>query len=592
MRLDDLDHVDVGHVLGQQALERHHATREHRHNARQFNIVLARQVHQRSQKLADIQVLKIEARKVGNDKIQIGQKGRMIELSRIAARHSEAHERILELGHVALGHGENHVLDDTAVVARHAPDHTQVDKVNDTVLEDDVSRMRIGMEKAIVEHLRRVVLDNRGANLLQVVTLGHQALGIGDRDAIDVIHDHDMLGTQIQVGLGARNAADALMELIEVVEVLGLGQKVGLLAKRGPQLLDDGVQVNELVGVDELGDDAHHRADDVDVLRHDLLRAGTLHLDGHVLARHQTGAVHLRKRRTTERIGVDRVEHLPQALTVLFLQAAKHHLVRYGLHIGTQATELVAKTLRQNLGAVGQNLAHLDEHGAKLFEQTTQTHRRKVVPHAVLFDQADDLPDALATTGGRKLVLLARRHGIGLFGHHVNGTRLLACARDGGLDLVDNRRLVTQGILIVVIGGGICHLRCYSASSASSASSGSTDSTGTEVTLSSTESTMSRTWARKAVRSGAVMTRTRARMSSSSTRWAAVSPCMPRRSVRSEMVPPACSNMSDTLRAMSGVPASLRTCSPLVLRSSRTFLLPSTATAAAPKPTLMAPLTS
>ena len=33
------------------------------------------------------------------------------------------------------------------------------------------------------------------------------------------------------------------------------------------------------------------------------------------------------------------------------------------------------------------------------------------------------------------------------------------------------------------------------------------------------------------MRSGAVITRTRARMSSSSTRWAAVSPCMPRRSV-------------------------------------------------------------
>ena len=41
----------------------------------------------------------------------------MVELGRIAARHGKAHERILELGHVAFGHGENHVLDDAAVVA-------------------------------------------------------------------------------------------------------------------------------------------------------------------------------------------------------------------------------------------------------------------------------------------------------------------------------------------------------------------------------------------------------------------------------------------------------------------------------------------
>ena len=78
----------------------------------------------------------------------------MIELSRVAARHGKAHERILELGHVTLGHGENHVLDDTAIVTRHASDHAQVDKVNDAVLENNVSRMRVRMEKAVVEHLR------------------------------------------------------------------------------------------------------------------------------------------------------------------------------------------------------------------------------------------------------------------------------------------------------------------------------------------------------------------------------------------------------------------------------------------------------
>lgn len=105
---------------------------------------------------------------------------------------------------------------------------------------------------------------------------------------------------------------NALMELVEVVEVFGLGQKVGLLAKRGPQLLDHAVQVNELIGVDELGNDTHHRADDIDVLRHNLLRTGALHLDGHILARHQTSAVHLRERCATKRIGIDRIEHLPR----------------------------------------------------------------------------------------------------------------------------------------------------------------------------------------------------------------------------------------------------------------------------------------
>ena len=151
------------------------------------------------------------------------------------------------------------------------------------------------MEKAVIEHLRRVVLDNRGTDLFQVIALGHQAFRIGDRNTIDVVHNHHVLGAQVQIRFGARHAMNALMELVEVVEVFGLGQKIGLLAKRGPQLLDYAVQVNELIGVDELGNDTHHRADDIDVLRHNLLRTGALNLDGHVLARHQTSAVHLRE---------------------------------------------------------------------------------------------------------------------------------------------------------------------------------------------------------------------------------------------------------------------------------------------------------
>ena len=132
----------------------------------------------------------------------------MVELGRIAARHGKAHERVLELGHVALGHGENHVLDDTAVVARHAPNHAQVDKVDDAVLEDDVSCMRVGMEKAIVEHLRRVVLDDCSANLLQVITLGLKTFGIGNGDTVDVVHDHHVLGAKVQVGLGRTQRKD------------------------------------------------------------------------------------------------------------------------------------------------------------------------------------------------------------------------------------------------------------------------------------------------------------------------------------------------------------------------------------------------
>ena len=94
-----------------------------------------------------------------------------------------------------------------------------------------------------------------------------------------------------------------------------------------------------------------------------------LHLNGHVLAGHQAGAVHLCKRSASERVGIDRIEHLPQALAIFLFQTPEHYLIRNRLYVGAQATELVAKPLWQNLGTVSQNLPHLDEHGAELFEQ-------------------------------------------------------------------------------------------------------------------------------------------------------------------------------------------------------------------------------
>ena len=156
--------------------------------------------------------------------------------------------------------------------------------------------------------------------------------------------------------------------------------------------------------------------------------------------------MHLRERCATKRIRVDRIEHLSQAQAVFFFQTTEYDLVRHRLHVGPQTTQLVAKALRQNLGPVGQNLPHLDEHGAEFLEQAAQTNRREVIPHAVLFDQANNLPDALAATRRRELVFFIRRHRVGLLGDHIDSARLLASARDGGIDLIDNRRLVTQGI--------------------------------------------------------------------------------------------------------------------------------------------------
>ena len=69
------------------------------------------------------------------------------------------------------------------------------------------------------------------------------------------------------------------------------------------------------------------------------------------------------------------------------------------------------------------------------------------------------------------------------------------------------------------------------------------------------------------------------------------SPCVLKRSVTSETVPPAALKASERERAKSGISGSLRTSAPLVARSSRKPLPFSAAIAAAPKLTFTMPLT-
>ena len=224
------------------------------------------------------------------------------------------------------------------------------------------------------------------------------------------------------------------------------------------------MQVHELVGFHKTRRSAHKRAHDVDILRHDLLRTGALHLHGNVLAAHELGTVHLRERCAAERLAVDPGEHLAHFLAVLGLQAVAHHPKRHGFHVGAQTAQLVAELLGQNLGPVGKNLPHLDEHGAELLEQAAQAHGRQIVPRLVFAHERKDLRDALAPPLWRELVLLGGSHDLRLFWEGIDGARAAMEAARGHLLLVGEhegivgiKRLVARAVL--GCSGLGCHMR-------------------------------------------------------------------------------------------------------------------------------------
>ena len=104
------------------------------------------------------------------------------------------------------------------------------------------------------------------------------------------------------------------------------------------------------------------------------------------------------------------------------MQAITNDCIGHRVHIGAKLAQLIAKTLGQYLGAIRQNLPHLDKHGAQLFKQTAQADRRNVVPHLIFTEKLEYLADSPAPAGGRQLVLLARSDDGRLVGNLVHRT--------------------------------------------------------------------------------------------------------------------------------------------------------------------------
>ena len=248
-----------------------------------------------------------------------------------------------------------------------------------------------GVEEAVVQKLRGVVVDELGANLVKVVAGVDEAGRLGDSDAVDVLHHHDVLGAEAHVGHGAGDELAVLVVAVELLEVARLHEKVGLLAEGLPELFHHVGEVQELVALDEGQQVPHERAHDVDVLRHHLLHVRALHLDGHVGPAGEARPVHLRHRGRAQRMLADGVEDGVEARAVLLLEHGDDRLVGHGLGVGAQLGELAAEALGQDLGAHGEDLAGLHEGGTQLLEQATELDGRDAAEHVVLAHDAEDL---------------------------------------------------------------------------------------------------------------------------------------------------------------------------------------------------------
>ena len=390
--LDDIHHGGSRHEVVHHALKRHQGARQHGHRARQLDSVLLRHGDQRTHEGANVQVRKVGRAKVRHDGVQVGEQVRLVHLS--AVGYGEAHEAVRQARGVLLGNRDDHVREGAAV-ARGEPAHDAQVHVDDPAAGNhDVSRVGVGVEEAVVQHLGGKVVHELLADLRAVVAGCGQGGCVVDGDALHVVHDHHVAGAQGRVGLGALQVDAAGVVAAELLEVSGLHQEVRLLTEGLPELVHNGLQVKELVLPHEAAHVAREGPHDGDVLRHGLLHVGALDLDGHELARDQARLVHLGHRGRAQRIVVYSIEDILDGTVVLGAQGREHGVSVHGLHVRAQALQLAREARRQDLGPHGEDLARLDEGGAQLLEHAPQRLGREAVEDVVAAHDGQHLPNA------------------------------------------------------------------------------------------------------------------------------------------------------------------------------------------------------
>ena len=153
------------------------------------------------------------------------------------------------------------------------------------------------MEEAFVKHLRGVVVHKFGADLLQIVARFDKFVGMRNGDALHIVHDHNMLGTQFRVGLRAVHVFVAFAESFEFRQIAGFNQKVGFRFEGVPQFLDHAGEIDHLRAVHGFGGYSCDGAHDGHILCHGFAHSRPLYFYGHVLAGGKFRAMHLCKTR-------------------------------------------------------------------------------------------------------------------------------------------------------------------------------------------------------------------------------------------------------------------------------------------------------
>ena len=281
----------------------------------------------------------------------------------VAARereHDLSDERVVALPE--RGDEQHHLLAQPRV---ELADHAAVQEVDVPVGPEQVARVRVGVEKAVDQDLAVVRLDQ--------LPCGGAALGnvrrFADVDAVDEVEHEQPRGRDLRDEVGHLQPRVGLQHLAEPGDVCRLLAEVELAVERLGQVPDHRRDVDELAQARAVLGLAREQLEQAEVAHDRDARPAALDLDDHLLAGLERGDVYLPDRPRSERLGLDRLEHVLPGHAQLLLHHRDHVLLGHGRDLVLERRQLVDELGRQQVGPRGEDLPELGEGRAELFER-------------------------------------------------------------------------------------------------------------------------------------------------------------------------------------------------------------------------------
>ena len=105
------------------------------------------------------------------------------------------------------------------------------------------------MEVAVLDDLLDVVLPKMAAERVDIVAVRAQLVEVVDADAVDELHDEQVLRRELPVDLRAADVVDIAVQMLELFDVVSLHEEVHLLFGDRPHLVEDHAEVEDVLRV-------------------------------------------------------------------------------------------------------------------------------------------------------------------------------------------------------------------------------------------------------------------------------------------------------------------------------------------------------